>query len=850
MKNTFHTLLLALSVQVGFGQLPQPRLVEHPDLVKNIHFAPSHDPSRSLSQCDTNDLLDYSSFTEVVTQLQGGSATSLYGYNANTHPIYIQPMSVIANANDGDATYMGMAFDTLAFQDYNTQKLYGYALSSSTITVNGLIYLCQYDADTVAADGLIANDSLVFTFYAIDHSLGFGIIDTVPAGQVVIAGDSLASLYTGPTGIGFQTVPANVTFGQGQGFFVKVEYLNQDPSTHFSMGTSFVDSCGPITIVYQGTTYPDQIFADISPLTTFIEYPAGPATGGGINYGLTFYGQNFGGTVRNYDNEYNYQAAGFIPNPPVACSFVTNQHIVVMPIVSICTGFNAQIQADPPAGCAGSTVNLSALVAGSTPTTVVTPNTLSQGGVPIQNQLHIGTGDNSLTYTWSASAGVLSSTTSATPSLTMPASGAVTVNLTVSDGTNQATAQLVIANNPPINVSIINSPQPVLLNCGSTVTLHLSVSGSTTGKVFTWTGAGVDTTGSGLDSLRVSQPGEYRVLASNSFGCRASDSVAVVYANGVSNVVTFMAPSTLCAGQAGNFSNTSASIAGWTASWSFGDGHISDSLYSTMHSYVSAGIFAAQLVMDSAGCNIISPAMNINVKPSPVDTVHAGGPKNFCQGGSVTLSAPLGSVHYAWSSGDTTRSVVINVSGNYTVTATNQYGCTAVSPNTVVIVNPLPAVSLSGLVSPVCASGSDTLTGGSPPGGTYSGLWVSQGIFHANLASPGSYTITYTYVDNNQCTGTATGTLAVQNCLGIGEIALDNIRVFPNPAGDMINISNTDIGTLLVDLTEVNGKILINGLPVIGSSQSINLSAYSKGIYLMRLRAKSGDTRVIKVVKE
>ena len=858
---TFYTLLLLFGVTVAFGQLSQPRLIEHPTFINNLpagmtgsarHFDRPLDAARSLSQCDSNDLLDYSSLAEVVTLLEGGSPSSLYGFNANIHPIYIQPMSTFVDAaSSGGATYMGMAFDTLAFQDYNTGKLYGYPLSSSSITVNGMIYIYQYFADTVAADGLIANDSLVFTFYAIDNSSGFGIIDTVPAGQVVLAGDSLASLYTGPTSIGFRSIPANVSFSKGQGFFILVQYLNKDTSTHFSLATSFVDSCGPITIVYNGVTYPNQIFAGPSPLNQFIEYPAQPAPGGGVNFGLTFYGQNIGGTVYNYDNDYNYQAAGFIPNPPYICSFVTNQHICVLPIINVCTGFMTQIQANPPGGCPGSTVNLSALVTGSTPTTVVTPNTLSQGGQPIENLLHIGIGDTTgLTYTWSASAGTLSSTTSPSPSLTMPASGNVTVSLIVNDGVNDTAAPVVIINNPPINLSITNTPQPVLLNCGSSVTLQLSVTGATAGDVFRWTGSGVDTTGPGVTSLTVSQPGEYRVLASDSAGCTALDSVAVVYANGVSNVVTFTAPSTLCTGQAGSFSNTSASIGGWTASWLFGDGHTSDSLYTTTHSYVSSGNFATQLVMDSAGCSIVSPVINVTVHPIPGATVSANGPENFCEGGSVTLSAPTGATGYLWSTTDTSRSVVITVSGNYTVTVTSQYGCTAVSANTVVIANPLPSVSLAGLQSSVCNAGSDTLTGGTPAGGTYSGQWVSQGIFHANLANPGPYTITYTYTDNNNCPNTATATLTVQNCLGIDQIALDNIRIFPNPTGDVINIYNTGGETLQVDLTDVNGKMVMEGLPVNRNAQVINLSAYSAGVYLLRLHDKSGNIKVVKVVKE
>src|SRR5579863_9426501 len=232
MKKTFYTLSLFLSVELGFGQLSQPRLLEHPNIINNMHFDLRHEAPAALNQCDSNDLLDYSSLTEVISLLQGDLASSLYAFNTGLHPIYVQPMSdIVDNASSGDATYMGMAFNLLTFQDYPTRKLYSYPLDSSTITVNGLLYGYQYTADTVAADGLIANDSLVFTFYSIDNSLGYGIIDTVPAGQAVISGNALASLYTGPTGFAFGSIPAHVSFSQGQGFFVEVQYLNKDSST-------------------------------------------------------------------------------------------------------------------------------------------------------------------------------------------------------------------------------------------------------------------------------------------------------------------------------------------------------------------------------------------------------------------------------------------------------------------------------------------------------------------------------------------------------------------------------------------------------------------------------------------
>ena len=72
-----------------------------------------------------------------------------------------------------------------------------------------------------------------------------------------------------------------------------------------------------------------------------------------------------------------------------------------------------------------------------------------------------------------------------------------------------------------------------------------------------------------------------------------------------------------------------------------------------------------------------------------------------------------------------------------------------------------PVVSLTPF-PPVCINDpAFSLTGGSPAGGTYSGQGVSAGQFDPATAGTGTHTITYSYTDANNCTGTATATIAV-----------------------------------------------------------------------------------------
>jgi hypothetical protein len=63
--------------------------------------------------------------------------------------------------------------------------------------------------------------------------------------------------------------------------------------------------------------------------------------------------------------------------------------------------------------------------------------------------------------------------------------------------------------------------------------------------------------------------------------------------------------------------------------------------------------------------------------------------------------------------------------------------------------------------NPVCVGNSPfTLNGGSPAGGVYSGVGVSNGIFNPAVAGVGTHVITYTYT-NGFCTNAATATITV-----------------------------------------------------------------------------------------
>jgi hypothetical protein len=158
-------------------------------------------------------------------------------------------------------------------------------------------------------------------------------------------------------------------------------------------------------------------------------------------------------------------------------------------------------------------------------------------------------------------------------------------------------------------------------------------------------------------------------------------------------------------------------------------------------------------------------------------TVSFAGPLDACiNAGAVALTggSPNGGVYSGFGVNNnlfspTTAGVGAHV---LTYTYTNVYGCSNTATQ-VMVVNPLPQVSVA-YIPPVCEdAASFNLTQGAPAGGVYTGTGVnsSTGNFNPSWVNPGTYTITYTYTNpGTGCTNSATGSVTV-NALPVVTLA-------------------------------------------------------------------------------
>ncbi|MGQ1909646.1 gliding motility-associated C-terminal domain-containing protein, partial [Marinifilum sp. RC60d5] len=306
------------------------------------------------------------------------------------------------------------------------------------------------------------------------------------------------------------------------------------------------------------------------------------------------------------------------------------------------------------------------------------------------------------------------------------------------------------------DVNVTVHPNPVVdlgadqeTCAGSTITLDAGNAGAS----YLWN------TGESTQTITVTTSGNYSVVVTDTNGCSATDDVNVtVHPN---PVVDLGADQETCAGST---ITLDAGNAGASYLWNTGE--------STQTITVTTSGNYSVVVTDTNGCSATDD-VNVTVHPNP--TVDLGADLESCAGTTITLDAGNAGSTYLWSTGETTQTITVSASGNYSVTITDANGCSA-TDDVNVTVHPNPVVDL-GADQEICAGGSITLDAGNA-GSNY--LWstgeTSQTI---TVSTSGNYNVTIT--DANGCSAT-------------GDV---NVTVHPNPTVDLGADQETCAGTTI-----------------------------------------------------
>jgi hypothetical protein len=218
----------------------------------------------------------------------------------------------------------------------------------------------------------------------------------------------------------------------------------------------------------------------------------------------------------------------------------------------------------------------------------------------------------------------------------------------------------------------------------------------------------------------------------------------------------------------------------------------------------------------------------------------AQGSTTVCSNSFVNLLTPTVSGYsYQWQfngtpiTGATNSVYAASSAGSYNVVITDAQLCSATSNSITISTVIAPVVTLQLGNNTGCVGAAIDLSGGTPEGGLYQGIGVSNNTFLSLNA--GSFPITYTYTDQNGCSGTATDEIQAVICTGLDAAIANEIRLFPNPAQNVITLEINGLKIRSVEVVDLSGRIIaLESVQNANGTIQFNVAALANGLYGVR----------------
>lgn len=296
------------------------------------------------------------------------------------------------------------------------------------------------------------------------------------------------------------------------------------------------------------------------------------------------------------------------------------------------------------------------------------------------------------------------------------------------------------------------------------------------------------------------------------------------------------------AGLTATFTNTSTAGTGASYLWDFGDGNTS-TMSDPVHTFAADGTYTVCLITTvgctadttcqaiTVGCPVPTPGFSFTISSSTVD---------FTNGSTAGTGAT-----YLWDLGDGNTSTATDpihtysADGNYTVCLVVSDACGVDSTcQTVTIANcTTPTAGFTSIENPV-GSGTFDFTNTSTTTGTTTYAWdFGDGGSDASVdpsytySAGGSYVVILVVTDS--C-GTNTFMDTVSTTVGIDELSLVDLSVYPNPSQGVFAVSaSVDMESAYI--TDLSGKLIYTG-DLKGNEATIDASPFANGTYFLSIQ--------------
>ena len=408
-------------------------------------------------------------------------------------------------------------------------------------------------------------------------------------------------------------------------------------------------------------------------------------------------------------------------------SLIAGTYTVTVTDANSCTATNAYVVTQPTALSLSGTASPVACFGGS------------NGSI----NLTVTGGTINYTYLWSNAA--------VTEDLTSISAGTYTV--TVTDANNcTGTRSFVVSQPTAINIS--GTPSSVSCFGGANGGVNITVTGGTPSYTYLWSN------GAFSEDISNVPAGSYTVTVTDFNSCTATNGYVVTQPTALN--LSGSATAVNCFG--GTNGSVNITVSGGTTNYSFlwSNGAVTEDLSS-----VATGTYTVT-VTDANNCTISNSYTVTQPTALTVSVSTTSGSCNLANGSaSAVVSGGTPTYSYLWNTGAVTSSISNLLSGTYTVTVTDNKGCTATNSGTVsnsgsLTIAPIVVTNVS------CNGGSNgaidiSVSGGIGP---YTYLWSNLALTQdiSGLIA-GSYSVTVT--DLSLCVTTASAVVTQPSAITI-----------------------------------------------------------------------------------
>ena len=351
-------------------------------------------------------------------------------------------------------------------------------------------------------------------------------------------------------------------------------------------------------------------------------------------------------------------------------------------------------------------------------------------------------------------------------------------------------------------------------------TVSVTVSGGAAPFIYAWS--------SGENTSDIEVPaGSYYVIVTDSLECIAYTSVDIAQPEAI--IARANVTDEVCYGDENGTIDVTVSGAfpPFTYDWSHG------STESTLKELAPDEYTAT--ITDANGC---TTTISVAVREAGPINLPINGDTLVCFGAEGSLEVTEEFVQYLWSSGDTTQTITWTTSDIYTVTVTNDQGCTATATVTTTVNEELEAT-----ISQEDDIFILVVKGGKAP---YTYLWSTGDVTEkVEPESAGTYYVTVT--DRNGCTVVAEADFTVSTKEQVSGLP---VHVYPNPSSNVLYIALPELaGEAIIRIYDGARRLITEQRESTSGVVKADISQLVPGTYILQVQNKNDYYRT-KVVKQ